>query len=109
MMSKSLQSQTLEYRWGVVDASEPEDIRLVRGYVTILERQSPTDAPLTYQLLFFHVDGRPMVAFSIEDFLLFTSAAALALDELGLPVDGGPLQLATPPAAVLVPLAVVPD
>lgn len=106
-MSNPKQSITVEYKWGVVDASEPVDIRLVRGYVIILERQSPTGATLTYQLLFFHVDGRPMVAFPVEDFLLFASAAALALAELGLPLDGWPL--ADSPAAALVPLAVVPD
>ena len=104
--SAGLQSRTLEYRWGVVDASEPPDIRLVRGYVTILEHQTTAEgAFLTYKLLFFDPDGRPLTAFPSQDFLLFASAAALAMAELeggeyADVVDNGP-----PPLATLVTLA----
>ena len=104
------QSVTTEYRWGVVDASEPPDIRTVRGYVTVLEHQSPPDGPVTYKLLFFDADGRPVTAFAFQDFLLFASAAVLAMamvdDELAVELG----KLVKPendpgPAAALVPLA----
>ncbi len=105
------QSVTTEYRWGVVDASEPPDIRTVRGYVTVLEHhQSPPDGPVTYKLLFFDADGRPVTAFPFGDFLLFASAAVLAMamvdDEVAVELE----KLVKPendpgPAAALVPLA----
>ena len=104
MGNSARQSVTTEYRWGVVDASEPPDIRLVRGYVTILEHQSPVDGPVTYKLLFFDADGRPLTAFPFEDFLLFASAAALAMamvdDEVAVGLENDP-----GPVATLVPLA----
>ena len=108
MGSNAKQSITAEYRWGVVDASEPPDIRPVRGYVTVLEHRSPADSAfINYKLLFFDADGNPLTAFSFQDFKLFASAAALAMAELeeeeaaDAVVDRGPL-----PLAVLVPLAV---
>ncbi len=99
------QSVTTEYRWGIVDASEPPDIRLVRGYVTVLEHQSPADGPLvTYKLLFFDVDGRPQTAFPFEDFLLMSSAAALAMAMVS-EESAAELENSPGPVAVLVPLA----
>ena len=81
--SSALQSRTLEYRWGVVDSSEPPDIRLVRGYVTILEHRSPADSALvTYKLLFFDADGNQLTAFPSQDFVLMASAAVLAMAEV---------------------------
>ena len=103
--SAGLQSRTLEYRWGVVDASEPPDIRLVLGYVTVLEHRSPADGPfVNYKLLFFDADGRPLTTFPAHEFALFASAAALAMAELEEEAadvwENGPV-----PLAVLVPLA----
>ncbi len=103
--SAALQSRTLEYRWGVVDAAEPTDIRLVVGYVTVLEHRSPADSAfVNYKLLFFDVDGRPITTFTAKGFALLASAAALALAELeeeaAVALENGP-----PPIAVLVPLA----
>lgn len=97
---------TTTYRWGVVDAAEPPDIRPVRGYVTVLEHQSPADGPLvTYKLLFFDADGHPVTAFSFSDFMLMSSAAALAMaavdEEPIADLDNGPSSV-----AALVPLAV---
>lgn len=104
-MNQGKQSVTTEYRWGVVDASEPPDIRLVLGYVTVLEHQTPADGTfITYKLLFFDVDGRPLTAFPFEDFMLFSSAAALAMaevdEEAAAELENGP-----DPIAALVPLA----
>ena len=106
MNSSALQSRTLEYRWGVVDASEPPDIRPVRGYVTVLEHRSPADSESpTYKLLFSDAEGRPLTAFPSQDFLLLSSAAALVMAELeggeyADVVGNGP-----PPLADLVTLA----
>ncbi len=94
------QSRTLEYRWGVCDASEPEGVRTIKGYVTFLERQTGSGATLAYTLLFSNQDGLPISNFSIEDFSLFASAANLARKELGLPVEDSP-----DPIAALVKLA----
>ncbi len=94
------QSRTLEYRWGVCDASEPEGIRVIKGYVTFLERQTGSGATLAYRLIFSDPDGLPISNFSIEDFALFNSAVNLARKELGLPVDDSP-----EPIAALVKLA----
>ncbi len=107
MLNKSagLQSRTLEYRWGVVDASEPPDIRPVRGYVTVLEHRSPAEGPLvTYRLMFFDGDGNQLTAFPSGDFQLFASAAALAMAELEEEAADA-LENGPPSLAVLVPLA----
>jgi hypothetical protein len=105
-MNEALQSKTLEYRWGVVAASEPVGIRTIRGYVTILERQNARGGPLGYHILFFDVDGRPIQSFLVDDFPLFTSAAYLAWKELGLPVLArDALALLGTEIATLVPLA----
>ncbi len=105
MRNDARQSITTEHRWGVVDASEPPDIRLVLGFVTVLEHQTPVDgAFLTYKILFFDAVGRPLTAFPSENFQLFASAAALAMAELeedaADELENGP-----EPIAVLVPLA----
>ena len=105
--SSALQSRTLEYRWGVVDASEPPDIRPVRGYVTVLEHQSPADSAfVTYSLLFADAEGRSLSVFPSQGFGLFASAAVLAMAEVKgeEPCD---VELYTDPfpLAVLVPLA----
>ena len=105
--SSALQSRTLEYRWGVVDASEPPDIRPVRGYVTVLEHQSPADSAfVTYKLLFSDDEGRPLTAFPSQDFGLFASAAVLAMAEVeGAEACDDALANGPSPIAVLVPLA----
>ncbi len=104
--SAGLQSRTLEYRWGVVDAAEPPDIRLVVGYVTVLEHRSPADSAfVNYKLMFFDADGRPLTTFPVSDFALMASAAALAMAELEEEADDA-LENGPPPLAVLVPLAV---
>ena len=105
--SAGLQSRTSEYRWGVVDASEPPDIRLVRGYVTILEHRSPANSSLaTYKLLFFDPDGNQLTAFPSQDFGLFASAAVLAMVEVeGEEACDAELYNGPFPLAVLVPLA----
>ena len=107
IVNSALQSRTLEYRWGVVDASEPPDIRPVRGYVTVLEHQSPADSAfVTYKLLFSDEEGHSLTAFPSQDFGLFASAAVLAMAEVegveacDAELDNGPSHL-----AVLVPLA----
>ncbi len=103
--SAGLQSVTTEWRWGVVDASEPPDVRPVRGFVTVLEHRSPADSPLvTYKLLFFDVEGRPVTAFPFEDFLLMTCAGALAMAEVD-DEAAAELECDHVPTAVLVPLA----
>lgn len=94
------QSQTAEYRWGVCDASEPAGVRTVKGYVTILDRQTPSSAPIGYRVIFSDPNGLSISNFSIEDFELFTSAVLLARKELGLPVSDSP-----EPIAALVELA----
>ena len=100
-----LQSVTTEYRWGVADVTEPPDIRLVVGYVTVLAHRSPADSAfVNYKLLFSDADGRPLTTFSPQDLALLAKAAALAMAELEEEaadvLKNGPL-----PLAVLVPLA----
>lgn len=109
--SAGLQSVTTEYRWGVVDASEPPDIRPVRGYVTVLEHRSPADGPLvTYRLLFSDADGLPLTTFPSQDFALMASAAGLAMAELeDEEAASSMLANGPPPHAVLVPLAMPED
>ncbi len=106
MRNDARQSITTEHRWGVVDASEPPDIRLVLGFVTVLEHQTPVDgAFITYKLMFFDVNGLPLTAFPSENFQVFASAAALAMaqleEEAADELKDGP-----EPIAALVPLAV---
>ena len=105
--SSALQSRTLEYRWGVVDSSEPPDIRPVRGYVTVLEHRSPADSESpTYKLLFSDAEGRPLTAFPSQEFGLFASAAVLAMAEVeGVEACDSELYNGPFPIAVLVPLA----
>ncbi len=102
--STGLQSITTEYRWGVVDASEPPDIRLVRGYITVLEHCVPADGSFVdYKLLFSDAEGRSLTAFSPQDFMLFASAAVQAMATLtkdDVDESDGPL-----PIAALVQLA----
>lgn len=78
------------YRWGIVAAGEPPGVRSVQGFVSVLEFCTPSGAPLSYQLVFFDVDGRPLERFEVGDFRLFACAAGLALEELGLPHADGP-------------------
>ena len=106
-MNQGKQSITIEYRWGVVDASEPSDIRTVRGYVSILEHQSPADsAVVTYKLMFFDVNGLPIQSFPSQDFLLLASAAALAMAEVEEESAAALEHYTGPPLmAALVPLA----
>ncbi len=106
MGSNAKQSITAEYRWGVVDASEPPDIRPVRGYVTVLEHRSPADSAfVTYKLMFFDVGGNQLTAFPFQDFMLMASAAALAMAELEEEAADA-LENGPPPLAALVTLAV---
>ena len=107
MANSALQSRTLEYRWGVVDASEPPDIRPVRGYVTVLEHQSPADSAfVTYKLLFSDAEGRSLTAFPSQDFGLFASAAVLVMAEVeGVEACDVELYKDSFPLAVLVPLS----
>lgn len=96
---------TTTYRWGVVDSAEPPDVRLVVGYVTVLEHRSPADSGFVdYKLVFFDAEGQPLTAFPPHQFALLASAAALAMaeleDEAASMLVNGP-----PPLAVLVPLA----
>lgn len=103
--SAGLQSRTMEYRWGVVDASEPPDLRLVLGFVTVLEHRSPADGPFVdYKVMFFDVNGLPLTSFPPHQLALMASAGALAMAELEEEsVDA--LENGPPPIAVLVPLA----
>lgn len=94
------QSRTLEYRWGVCAIDEPANIRVIKGYVTVLSRQTSSGAALSYRLIFSDPDGLPISNFSVENFVLFVNAAHLAMKELGLPAGDNPN-----PSAVLVKLA----
>lgn len=101
-MKPEPESVTTAYRWGVVANDEPVGVRTVRGYVSILERRNAADGPISYYILFFDADGRPIQSFLADDFPLFADAAFAAWKELGLPgVGGGPGGL----IATLVPLA----
>ena len=99
-MKPEPETVTVTYRWGVVAADEPVDVRTIKGYVTILEHQNSLGAPMSYSILFFDADGLPISHFGAEDFSLFVGAAILAWGELGLP---GVLVVGE--AAALVPLA----
>lgn len=89
------QSRTLDYRWGVCDASEPAGVRTIKGYVTFLERQTSLGATIGYRVIFSDPDGMPISNFSIEDFALFASAVSLARKELGLTADDSPEPIAS--------------
>ncbi len=105
MRNDARQSITTEHRWGVVDAAEPPDLRLVVGFVTVLEHQMPADgAFLTYKIMFFDNNGLPLTAFPSENFQLFASAAALAMAELEEEA-ADELKDGPEPIAALVPLA----
>ncbi len=107
MRDSAKQSVTVEYRWGVVDAAEPPDIRLVVGFVTVLEHRSPADGPfIDYKILFFDAEGRPLTSFPPHQLALLASAGALAMAELGVGDAAKELVAGPPPSAVLVPLAV---
>ena len=90
-MTKALERITREYRWGIVAADEPNGVRSIRGFVTVLEFCTPSGASLSYHLVFFDGDGRPLDRFEVDDFRLFACAAGLALEELGLPCPDSPL------------------
>ncbi len=105
MHSAGLQSRTLEYRWGIVDASEPPDIRLVVGFVTVLEHRSPAEGPfVNYKIMFFDSDGQPLTSFPPQQLALLASAGALAMAELE-EESADALENGPTPTAVLVPLA----
>lgn len=82
------------YRWGVVSTDEPPGVRTIRGFVSVLELQTPSGAPTDYRIVFFDIDGHPLQNFSVDDFRLFACAAGLATEELGLSQSNSPNHLA---------------
>lgn len=83
-MTSGFQARTTEYRWPVVDATEPKGVRTIRGYVTILLGQTEGGAPLSCHVMFQDVEGRPFQSIDIEDIDIFYDAAQAALVEMGL-------------------------
>lgn len=85
-----LLSTTREYRWGIVCADEPPGVRMLRGFVTILVRQTEGDTSPSYRVLYQDAEGRPYQSLTIEDVDVFYDATQAALVEMGLrsvPVD----------------------
>lgn len=83
MTELGFQGSTKEWRWPVVDITEPPDIRVIRGYVTILERHTPGEGSY-HTIHFADVDRQPIGGFTPDEYWMFMDAVAAALRELGL-------------------------
>lgn len=83
MTELGFQGNTKEWRWPVVDATEPPGIRVIRGYVTVLEHRPPGGGS-HHTIHFADADRQPIGGFTQDELWMFMDAAAAALQELGL-------------------------
>lgn len=82
-MTSGFQSLTKIRQWPVVDAREPEGIRVIRGYITIIEQLTEGGAPLSLRVVYLDSEGRPFQSLDIEDVDIFYDAANAVLVEMG--------------------------
>lgn len=95
-MSSGIQGRTTEYRWPVIDTSEPPGIRTVRGHITILVYETEAVAHISRRVVFSDAEGRPLPSIAIEDMRMFYDAAHAALKEMDLlSVLGPPMPTTT--------------
>ena len=91
----ALQCVRFEYRWPVVASSEPQGVRTICGYITVVaEHDAKTrDALGRWALSFSDSEERPIYVFEPSEFWVFAGAAARALSTLDLsPGAAGPLE-----------------
>ena len=84
--SRGFQGTTQEWRWPVVDTTEPKHVRTVQGYVTILGRITPGDdmQHVDYTIFFSNKDGQPLSSMNSSVLWMYHDAAAAALGVLGV-------------------------
>lgn len=84
-----------EWRWPVVASGEPQGVRTIYGYVTVVAEQESqaSDAERRWALSFSDSEGRPIYTFGPDEFWVFAGAADRAMAALGMPPgEAGPLE-----------------
>ena len=80
------ESVIASYRWAIFDASEPKGVRIVRGYIIILEERTVgTGAPLEWVTSYHDAEGQPKHRFTSGEQAIFGSAVEQVLSVLVTP------------------------
>jgi len=106
------QGITHEWRYPVIDRREPAGVRTIKGYISLMRRESGGRPHFTMLLL--DSEGAPVITWERDDFWLFVGAARAAIEEveghepeedwtgvwkvggISLPVGGGAAAVTTP-------------
>lgn len=74
------QGVTHEWRYPVIDRREPVGVRTIKGYITLLRRES--GGRPQFSMLLLDSEGVPIVTWERDDFWLFVGAARAAIEEV---------------------------